>query len=157
MQLRIEGDPDAQRRLAKLAKLTELMQAGADELGQQVDSKALFAGIEARLAAAEKPGFGARLRVVGGEWLEYRRTTLMPIVAAGAVAAATFFLVTRSERPVESGGPQERLVATSEDAVVHGTVVENVDFGSNTGTVFEIENGGVAVAVVWITEDEESQ
>lgn len=155
MQLRIEGDPDAQRRLTKLAKLTELMQTSADELGQHVDSKVLFSGIEARLADAGKPGFGARLRVVGGEWLEHRRATLMPIVAASAVAAATFLVVTRSDGPTESGGPEGRVVATTD--AVHGSVVENVDFGSNTGTVFEIEDRGVAVAVVWITEDEESQ
>jgi hypothetical protein len=41
-------------------------------------------------------------------------------------------------------------------SAVHGTRIENVDFGSNTGTVFEIEDHGRAVAVVWISEDEEA-
>ena len=70
----------------------------------------------------------------------------MPVVAASAVAAATLLIVNRTNPAV---------VPPPQAAVVHGTRVENVDFGSNTGTVFEIENGGVAVAVVWITEDDE--
>lgn len=148
VQTRIEGDVAAQRRLAELAKLSELMQSAADELSGQLDSQALFAAIERRIDERKPLGFGPRLRVISGEWLEHRRTTLMQIVAASAVAAATLLVVTRTNpnngHPLEGG------------EVVHGTRVENVDFGSSTGTVFEIEDRGVGVAVVWISEDEEA-
>jgi anti-sigma factor RsiW len=152
VQARIEGDASAQARLAQLAKLTELLQANAKELGRSVDSSALFAAIEARVATAEKLGFGARLRVLSGEWVEHKRTTLVPLFAATAVAAATLLVVTRTH-PEQVTPLDESALASAES---HGTRVENVDFGSNTGTVFEIEDRGRAVAVVWITEDEET-
>jgi len=153
LALRIESDADAQLRLSQLAKLSELFQETATELAESVDSSALFAGIEARLARAEPRGFGERMRVITSEWVEHRRTTLVPLVAAGAMAAAALLVVFRPspEAPREQAQGDGAMVAA-----VHGTQIENVDFGSSTGTVFEIEDRGVAVAVVWITEDEES-
>lgn len=150
----IEADPDAQRRLAELGRLTEVMRDAAEELGRSVSSAALFAAIESKLAQPEEVGFGTRLRVVASEWLEHRRATLAPIVTAAAVAAITLVAVIR---PNESA--QLPVAGESEAAVVavHGSRVENVDFGSSTGTVFEIDNGGVAAAVVWITDDEQNE
>jgi anti-sigma factor RsiW len=153
---RLEGDADAQKRLARLAKLSELFQESASELARNVDSQALFAGIEAQLEKAKQPGFGQRLRVITSEWVEHRRTTLVPLFAAGAVAAATLLVVLR---PVQQPPESDDAQATNSSvpvAAVHGSQIENVDFGSSTGTVFEIEDRGVAVAVVWITEDEET-
>ena len=149
VQARIESDADAQRRLAQLTRLSELMQESAAELALQVDSAALFAGIEKRIVAPEKLGFGARLRVITSEWVEHKRTTLVPIVAATAVAAATLLVVTRTH-------PAVTTPVADTSSGVHGTRIENVDFGSSTGTVFEIEDRGRAVAVVWISEDEET-
>jgi hypothetical protein len=38
---------------------------------------------------------------------------------------------------------------------VRGSEVVKVDFGSNTGTIFEVEGGaGESLAVVWIDEEE---
>ncbi|HVZ35644.1 MAG TPA: hypothetical protein VG963_24630 [Polyangiaceae bacterium] len=152
---RIEADPAAQKRLAELARLTQMMRDSADELGRSVRSAALFAQIEAKLAKPEQVGFGSRLRVVASEWLEHRRATLAPIVTAALVAAITLVAVV---------GPNERelveLPASGEIGsaeAVHGSRVEHVDFGASTGTVFEIDNGGVSAAVVWITDDEEAQ
>jgi hypothetical protein len=182
VQARLESDPSAQRRLAELGQLTELLRTGAHELSSQVDSDALFAGIEAKLGASEQLGMGTRLRLIAAEWVEHRKGALIPLVTAGAVAAATLLLVLR---PSEYGGPErspQMVDTTSERApdgplaagsgqaethaaspaepragapTIHGSRVENVDFGGSTGTVFEIEDEGVAVAVVWITEDEE--
>jgi anti-sigma factor RsiW len=162
VQARIEADPAAQQRLAELGRLTELIREGAEELGESVRSSALFAAIEARLAEADQVGFGARLRVIGGEWLEHRRASLLPLIAATAVAAVTLMVVIRpsSQLPETSGAAtpsaQQAPAAPSPLAEVHGSSVENVDFGASTGTVFEIDNEGVAVAVVWITDDEET-
>ena len=157
----LDADPDAQRRLAELGRLTELMREATEQLGQSVDSAALFAAIESKLAEPDKLGFGPRLRVVAAEWAEHKRATLAPIAAAVAVAAASLIAVVKSNGPAapeafrhaeHRAGP----VAAEPLAAVHGSRVENVDFGSSTGTVFEIDNQGVAVAVVWITDDEEA-
>jgi anti-sigma factor RsiW len=167
VQARIEADPAAQQRLAELGRLTELIREGAEELGESVRSSTLFAAIEARLAEPDQVGLGARLRVIGGEWLEHRRASLLPLVAATAVAAVTLMVVIRpsSQLPETSGAATPRAqeqaaqqaapVAPTQVAEVHGSSVENVDFGASTGTVFEIDNEGVAVAVVWITDDDE--
>lgn len=163
VQARIEADPAAQRRLAELGELTELMCEAAGELGRQAPSTALFASIEKRLSSEPPLGAGERWRVIGGEWLEHRRLTLVPLVAATAVAAATLMVVLRPAETMLPAAPREaqpEAVATQVEPpvhvpAVHGSQVENVDFGQSTGTVFEIDNEGVAVAVVWITDDEE--
>lgn len=151
LSARIEGDADAQQRLAQLSKLTDLLRDNAHELAKGVDSAAMFSAIESKLTRAEQPGFSARLRVLTSEWLEHKRGSLVPIVAAAAVAAATLLMVTRGQNtlPADDEG-------AGETAQVHGSRVENVDFGTNTGTVFEIDDRGVAVAVVWIAEEEET-
>jgi anti-sigma factor RsiW len=166
VQARIEADPAAQRRLAELGQLTELIREGAEELGASVQSNALFAAIEAKLAEPDQVGFGARLRVMGGEWLEHRRASLLPLVAATAVAAVTLMVVVKpnSQLPENSSAatpsaqkaaPVAPTQVLTQVAEVHGSSIENVDFGASTGTVFEIDNEGVAVAVVWITDDDE--
>jgi anti-sigma factor RsiW len=153
LSARIEGDVDAQRRLAQLSKLSELLRDNAHELAKGVDSAALFGAIEAKLADATQPSFGSRLRVISSEWLDHKRTAVVPIVAATAVAAAVLLMVVRGNAPQVSESSDSTAQIGAE---IHGSRVENVDFGTNTGTVFEIEDRGVAVAVVWIAEDEES-
>jgi anti-sigma factor RsiW len=174
VQARIEADPAAQQRLAELGRLTELMREAADELGSSVHSSGLFAAIETQLKQQTEVGFGARFKVISSEWLEHRRASLVPLVAATAVAAATLVavvrpappaqlprLTARNEAPVVApAGPATEATQPTEVepealAQAHGSRVENVDFGASTGTVFEIDNEGVAVAVVWITDDEE--
>jgi anti-sigma factor RsiW len=163
VQARIEADPSAQQRLAELGRLTELIREGAEELGKGVSSEALFAGIEARLSSPDEVRFGTRLRVMSSEWFEHRRASLIPLVAATAVAAVTLMVVIRPSQPLPQTAVQVGTTAQREApvappvevAAAHGTSVEDVDFGASTGTVFEIDNEGVAVAVVWITDDDE--
>ena len=176
VQARIESDPEAQRRLSELGQLTELMRTAADELGSSVRSAALFAAIEQKLTLPDQTGFGSRVRLVASEWLEHRRATLGPIVAATAVAAITLLAVIKPSDPGllapdgaesatppfaeplsadEATGPNTSLADNAPaGAQLHGSRVEDVDFGASTGTVFELDNQGVAVAVVWITDEE---
>jgi len=158
VQARIEADPAAQRRLAELGRLTDLIRDAADELGAQVDSRALFAGIAGQIAQPEKVAFGARLRLVAAEWVEHKRAVLVPMVAASAVAAATLLVVLRPQGPVAdvSIGEVAQLREYGALDAPPGSSIEAVDFGSNTGTVFEVDNHGVSAAVVWIAEDEEA-
>jgi anti-sigma factor RsiW len=163
VQARIESDPAAQRRLAELGQMTELMRAAADQLGSSVRSAALFAAIEGKLAQPDQTGFGARVRLVASEWLEHRRATVGPIVAATAVAAVTLLAVIKPSDPsLLAPGSASSVTAPSNTLTaaetpgpaIHGSRIEDVDFGASTGTVFELDNQGVAVAVVWITDEE---
>ena len=160
VQARIERDPEAQRRLVELGRLTDVLRAGADELATHVNSGALFASIEQRLNAPDDTGAGTRVRLVASEWFEHRRTALLPVLAATGMAAIALLAVLKPGAPtlVEPGSTNVTravpvLVATP-GPEVHGTRVEDVDFGTSTGTVFEIDNQGVATAVVWITDED---
>ncbi|MDB4990564.1 MAG: hypothetical protein JWN04_5742 [Myxococcaceae bacterium] len=163
VQARVERDPAAQRRLAELGQFTELMRQAAAELGDSVSSSGLFAAIEARVAEPDDTSFTARFRVVSAEWVEHRRSALVPFMAATAVAAVTLFAVVKPGEPSLISVSSEDPSVESSAAVhvqeiarpdVHGTRIEDVDFGSSTGTVFEIDNQGVSVAVVWISDEE---
>ena len=62
------------------------------------------------------------------------------------------------ETPLDVDGPPGKLAsadAAVKAARVHGSHIEDVDFGANAGTVFEIETKGMTTAVVWITDEEE--
>jgi hypothetical protein len=156
LRTQLSHDEGARRRLDELAQLSELMRAPVLEAASGLDSDALFARIELGIREQKALGFGERLRVVGGEWYEHKRSVLLPAAASLAAAAAVLviLLVPREAKQPTSGEPG--AVATQGGAKVHGTSVENVDFGQSTGTVFEVDNEGVSAAVVWISDDEEA-
>ena len=159
VQAQVARDPAAQRRLRELAQLGALLRDAADELSSGLDSEALFASIEARIAAQPTPTVGARLRVATSEWFAHRRATLVPALAATAVAAATLIAVLRplEDAPqvaVQIQHLEQKAPPIAVASLVKGSSVEEIDFGSSTGTVFEIDNQGVGVAVVWISDEE---
>jgi anti-sigma factor RsiW len=159
VRARVEQDPDAQRRLKELEQLGSLIRLAAEEMGRKVDSDALFASIEAGIQKEAELGAGARLRLIVGEWSARRKHVLLPLAAAAAAAAvAVIKLPARHAGDSETArSVQQREVVRVADSTqaVHGSHIEDVDFGSNTGTVFEIENEGVMTAVVWIADEEE--
>jgi anti-sigma factor RsiW len=175
VQARIEADPDAQRRLLELGRMTEVLRDGTAELGDSLDANALFAAIEGRLDKPGQVGVGSRLRVITSEWLEHRRSAVVSLAGAAAIAATTLLVVLRpgANAPESDGSlvlapgeqapatlPMPEEVAPAEPAAqkvaaVHGSSIEEVDFGGSTGTVFELDNEGVAVAVVWISDEGE--
>ena len=139
----------AQQRLAQLAELTELMRAPVLEAAAGLDSDALFAGIQGGIQQQQALGFGERLRLVTGEWYEHKRGVLVPAAASLAAAAAALIILLV---PREAHHPDNGATVLAE---LHGTSIENVDFGQSTGTVFAVDNQGVSAAVVWISDDEE--
>jgi anti-sigma factor RsiW len=155
VRARVDADPDARARLAKLARLSELFQMAGEEMGAEVDSEALFAGIQGGLKQQAELGLGARLSLVKDEWLEHRRGMVMTLIGTTAVAAAALLtvLVPHGDATQVASAP----ATTLGQPAVHGSKVENVDFGSNTGTVFEIESKGVTTAVVWIADDDDEE
>lgn len=160
----LEGDFDAlkaeideseleQARLLRLERLGDLVRWSADEAQNDLDSDALFAKIQADLT--ERP----QLRVVQGQ---KRTQRVVAIAAAGLAIAAAIMLAIMwqakdegeiAEHPMDD--PRELYVEGSSATFVTptGTEVEEVDFGANTGTVFEVEGEeGQSLAVVWIAE-----
>jgi hypothetical protein len=82
------------------------------------------------------------LRVVPGG----RERRIWGAVATGFAAAAAIFLAVMAW-PAEQA-PNGRPMA-------RGTEVLEVDFGSNAGTIFNVEGGaGESLAVVWIDDEE---
>ena len=147
----VANSAPAQARLAELSRLSELLRGSLAQQARQIDSDALFRSIEAGIARDQPLGLGERLRVVGAEWFEHKRGVMVPAVASMAVAAAallTFLSPHELPNPEAEGTPPQA-------ALVHGSSIENVDFGASTGTVFEVDSEGVHAAVVWIADDEE--
>lgn len=168
----VAASPEARARLDELAKLSEMMQLAGQEFGDGLDGDGMFAGIQAGIAKDRaEPGEG--LRVVASEWIEHRKASLVSMFGIAAVAAAALFMVTKQAAPTSEdelarsapGPREERRIALAandvqgqqvDDTNVHGSRIENVDFGDSTGTVFEIQDEGVATAVVWIADEEET-
>src|SRR5688500_17048339 len=73
VRARVESDASAQARLAELEKLSEMLRVAADEMGEGLDSGALFAVIQSGIKKDEQAGFGGKLEVIREEWTEHRR------------------------------------------------------------------------------------
>lgn len=147
----LETSPVGQEELRQWSEVREAMKAASVDWTAALDSDALFARIEAELespAAADRPNVvpierpKRELRVVPGG----REKRIWGGVATGLAAAAAIFLAVLSAPDDPTGG--------SRDAA-RGTEVVEVDFGANSGTVFNVEGGsGQPLAVVWIDEEE---
>jgi anti-sigma factor RsiW len=154
VQREVEQSPEAQRRLRELTALGDLIRLSLADGARALDSNALFARIEAGIREQQRLGFGERLRVLSSKWSEHRRGMLVPMLGAAAAAAAALIIVLV---PRDAHEPSAPPGAPLSGEVAHGSRVETVDFGTNTGTAFEIDNQGVSAAVVWIADDEEEQ
>lgn len=143
------ASPESREELRQWSEVRKAMQTASSEWSAELDSDALFARIEAKLEppavvdiprrepAQSKP---AQLRVVPGG----REKRIWGGIATGFAAAAAIFLAVISSN--DPGG-------TSLEAS-RGTEVVEVDFGPNSGTVFNVEGGaGQPLAVVWIDEE----
>ena len=143
----LEGSPEGMARLREWEQLREAMKSVSEDWAGEIDSDALFARIETEISAPvvpieqperEQPA----LRVVPGK----RERRVWGGVATGFAAAAAIFLAVMA-------WPGEPTVDSV--PVVRGSEVLEVDFGSNTGTIFEVEGGaGESLAVVWIDDEE---
>jgi anti-sigma factor RsiW len=154
VRAQVQGDPTAQARLRELTKLSELVRMAVAQSTQGLDADALFAGIQTDIRKQEQLGFGERFKLHSSEWVQHKKSVLIPTVASLAVAAAALVVLLV---PHETSEKLATLPAVQTPAAqaVHGSRVENVDFGKSTGTVFEVDNEGVSAAVVWIADDEE--
>jgi anti-sigma factor RsiW len=142
----LEGSPEGAAQLREWERLRTAMKSVATDWAGEIDSDALFGRIESEIGAPVVPIEQARpeqqaLRVVPGG----RERRVWGGVATGLAAAAAIFLAVMA-------WPERHLDPTP---ITRGSEVLEADFGSNTGTIFEVEGGaGESLAVVWIDDEE---
>ncbi len=162
MRRDIEASDLEQARIQQLERLGDLVRMNADDVSADIDADALFSGIEAGIAQE-----GPRLKLIEGARRKQRAGVVVGVAVAIA-AAVTLVLLLKppaddnvARHPMDTD--QERI-ATDDDIeieesgfhIVHppsGSEVVRIDFGSNTGTIFQVEGDeGQPLAVVWIDE-----
>ena len=156
------------RRLSSLQRLREMIVMSAEQVASEVDFDAMFGRVEQGTKAAPAPGLLDRLQIWVTESLEHNPFKVWAPVGGFAVAAAVLvFVLTRSGGVLSDPEQQEPelakpgIVDTSREPkrekmmiASNASEVVQVDFGSNTGTVFEIALAdGASTPVVWINED----
>jgi anti-sigma factor RsiW len=142
----LECSPEGAAQLHEWEQLRSAMKRVSTAWAAEIDSDPLFARIESDIAAPVVPIERAKpeppaLRVVPGG----RERRVWGGVATGFAAAAAIFLAVMAWRdtPLETA------------PITRGSEVLEIDFGSNTGTIFEVEGGaGESLAVVWIDDEE---
>jgi len=142
----LEGSPDGVAQLREWERLRNAMKSVSADWAGELDSDALFARIESDISAPVVPIQQPKqappaLRVVPGG----RERRVWGGMATGFAAAAAIFLAVMA-------WPESHLDPAP---ITRGSEVLEADFGSNTGTIFEVEGGaGESLAVVWIDDEE---
>jgi hypothetical protein len=179
---RIEDSEIEQRRLGAIHALGEFVRLRADDTADDLDTGDLFARIEAKLEEApavsaspsavsqrptsERAPSKGSLRVIEGgaetpSMRPARPEAWKIFVPAAALLAAAAVLIVVLNGDSRQPSPEQANVTTQiEEGTVtvveapHGSEVVEVDFGANTGTVFEVEGStGEPIAVVWISDE----
>lgn len=159
MRRDIEASDLEQARIRQLERLGELMELGAEDVAADIDSDALFAGIEAGIAQE-----GPRLQLIEGARRKQQAGAVIAVAVAIAAAVALVFLL----KPPTDDNVARHPNDTDQEVIVHheetelhilhppaGSEVVRIDFGSNTGTIFQVEGDhGQPLAVVWIDEEQ---
>jgi anti-sigma factor RsiW len=144
----LEGSPQGMAQLREWEQLRGAMKSVSSDWAGEINSDALFARIEAEISAPAIPIERLKqeqpaLRMVPGG----RERRVWGAVATGLAAAAAVFLVVMAW-PKSASPPDAQFRA-------RGSEVLEVDFGSNTGTIFLVEGGaGESLAVIWIDDEE---
>lgn len=160
MRREIEASDLEKARIRQLERLGELMQLDAEVLSEDLDSDALFASIEAGIAEE-----GPRLQLIEGARRKQRAGVAVAVAVAIAAAVTLVLLLKPPADNVAERHPmdtdREEIAIEIEDPQLHilhppaGSEVVRIDFGSNTGTIFQVEgNHGQPLAVVWIDEEQ---
>lgn len=166
--------PECTQRLDSLQRLREMIMMSSEAIASEVDFDAMFGRVEQGTKGAPAPSLLDRLKIWVTESLEHNPMKVWAPVGGLALAAAVlvFALVTSSgsglpgePEMAKRGGiiedprepKKERVAIAANDATdeANASEVVQVDFGSNTGTVFEIALAdGASTPVVWINDEE---
>lgn len=159
MRRDIEASDLEKARIRQLERLGELMVFDAEEIASDIDSDALFASIEAGIAQE-----GPRLQLIEGARRKQQAGVAVAVAVAIAAAVALVLLLKPPATDVAETHPMDddrEIIVHHDETEMHivhppaGSEVVRIDFGSNTGTIFQVEgNHGQPLAVVWIDEDQ---
>jgi anti-sigma factor RsiW len=159
------------KRLTSLQRLREMIAMSAEQVASEVDFDAMFGRVEQGTKVAPAPSLLDRLQIFVTESLEHNPMKVWAPVGGFAIAAAVLvFVLTRSggalsdpeQQEIAKPGivdeqrerKREKMMIASNASASNASEVVQVDFGSNTGTVFEIALAdGASTPVVWINED----
>ncbi len=161
--------PEAEEALQRTERLGALLRASLgpveeDALGE-VPTEAIYRRIEERLRVGQEAAAGEA--GAEAELSERRPRGVLHLVREGhapwatvgmgaavlAAAAAAMLVLWPARDAAEYGAPP----LAHHMAPVLGSEVEEVDFGANAGTVFEVRGeAGQPLAVVWIEEEGEA-
>lgn len=142
----LESSPEARAQLREWQELRTAMKSASMDWGAEIDSDALFARIEADINAPPVPLRRPEPETPSPQVIpgNFERRIWGTVATGFAVAAAVVLAVITW--PGSSDGPRTQI---------RGSEVLEIDFGSNTGTIFEVEGGaGESLAVVWIDDGE---
>jgi anti-sigma factor RsiW len=161
---------ECKKRLGSLQRLREMITMSAEAIASEVDFDAMFGRVEQGTKAAPTPSLLDRLTLWVTESLEHNPMKVWAPVGGLALAAAVliFTLARTSSTGVDAepemagkhGGLQpdvdrNNLPKPPMAIASNASEVVQVDFGSNTGTVFEIALAdGASTPVVWINDEE---
>lgn len=157
----LASSPADATRYQQLEHLQRLVRRAADDMVGELDADAMFRNIEAGIAK-DQPRLVEQVKAWLSEFFEHRSQVWMPMAGAGVVTAAVLLTI---YQPGPSGGEgvenAPAVAVTGEPAALPtpaepapSSSIVQVDFGSNSGTVFEISlAGGKSTPVVWINDD----
>ena len=166
---------ECSKRLHSLQQLREMIMMSAEQVASQVDFDAMFGRVEQGTKIAPVPSLWERGTLWVTESLQHNPMRVWAPAGGLALAAAAALAIALSssgagvegEEEIQARGgiapdvDREKLnrtpvaVAANEPPPEsNASEVVQVDFGSNTGTVFEIALAdGASTPVVWINED----
>jgi hypothetical protein len=177
VQRAMDTDAALRARFAQLERLQQLMRMSAEQALDEVGFEGMYANIQAGIAAdCDSAGHGSEengsvdghgwARIVAwfrARWAaltEGRAQLWMPVAGTAAVAAAVLLMFyapqreTMLERPtLPSEGREAVGPGARPGQVARHSEVVTVDFGTSTGSVFEIDLAeGGSTPVVWIND-----
>jgi anti-sigma factor RsiW len=174
VEAQLGRDTNYAARYDSLLRLRELITLSAEEISSEVDFDSLYGRIESDVQGERgAPGALERLSVLWNELWEHRRALALGVPVAVTAALVIVLWPDRGLAPSHPGPvahtptqPQAAEAETQEvtryetptrpqQALAQNSEIVQVDFGDNTGTVFEIALAdGVSTPVVWINDEE---
>lgn len=155
----LEGCETCRKRHRSLEKLHAFINLAVEDVSEDVDFDTLYGRIESGVQETKQ----RRTLVSIQSWLESSRLRRPLVLAPIAVAAAAILFFVNQLAPTEEVARDRRGRKRSDRTVLvdnrsprqpQNSEVVQVDFGVNTGTVFEIALAeGVSTPVVWINDD----
>jgi anti-sigma factor RsiW len=162
----LQRDPRARAVVAALKQAGDLLASEALEEAGARGADSLAARVMAAIDAEAPPMEAPALRMVPsaagiGPSQPVRRAWRAPIVAIGTVAlaaaAAAMLWMRDAAREHQVGDMRSSISANAPVAEPNSTIINVVDFGARSGTIFYVPSEGESdTAVVWLTDDDSS-